>query len=120
MTHLSRKRTAIEIKYIRDAGSHNIGMFNYCEDIKFLEELTESCFSNGLAILFTTIDKLYTPPKKEMKPKNIANLELYNAFRVNGSLSGILSLQTGEINKTITLKGEYKLNWVKFDKNIMM
>ncbi len=114
----NKLKTAIEIKYIRDFGSHNIGMFSYCEDIKFLEEIVENVFENGLAIIFTTIENLYTEPKKELNPKNAENLTLYNAFRISRILSGELKIKTGKMDKAISLKGEYNLNWIDFTDTI--
>lgn len=111
-------RTAIEVKYIRDFGSHNIGMFNYCEDIKFLEEIVGNVFNNGIAIIFTTIENLYTEPKKFLKPKNIENLALYNAFRINRLLAGELKIKTGKMDRTLILNGQYNLNWVHFSDTI--
>lgn len=111
-------RTAIEVKYIRDFGSHNIGMFNYCEDIKFLEEIVGNVFNNGIAIIFTTIENLYTEPKKILKPKNIENLALYNAFRINRLLAGELKIKTGKMDRTLILNGQYNLNWVHFSDTI--
>jgi hypothetical protein len=111
-------KTAIEVKYIRDFGSHNIGMFNYCEDIKFLEEIVGNVFNNGIAIIFTTIENLYTEPKKSLKPKNIENLALYNAFRINRLLAGELKIKTGKMDRSLVLNGQYNLNWVHFSDTI--
>ena len=113
-------RIAIEIKYIRDSGSHNIGMFDYCEDIKFLEEIVEKNFNQGIAIIFTTIDKLYTPPKKSLKPKNSENLALYSAFRIHKLLQGELKIKTGKMNRSLILNKQYSLKWVDFTDTIMV
>lgn len=111
-------KTAIEIKYIRDFGSHNIGMYSYCEDIKFLEEIVENIFDNGLAIIFTSIENLYTEPTKELNPKNTENLALYEAFRINRKLCGELKIKTGKMDKTLKLLGQYNLNWIDFNETI--
>ena len=111
-------RIAIEIKYIRDSGSHNIGLFDYCEDIKFLEEIVEKNFNQGIAIIFTTIDKLYTPPKKPLKPKNLENLALYSAFRIHKLLQGELKIKTGKMNRSLILNKQYNLKWVDFTDTI--
>lgn len=112
------KKIAIEIKFIRDQGSFNIGMYKYCEDIKFLEELTDLNFLEGYAILFTTIKELYTPPQKKQNPRNIENISLYNCFRVELKLKGNLKIKTGKMNESLTLRNEYEINWIDFDENI--
>lgn len=111
-------KIAIELKFHRDKGTYNIGMFNYCKDIKFLEELTEKNFEKGYAIIFTTIPEFYTRPIKAQNPKNIENIHLYNCFRENFSIEGQLQIRTGSLNKQLNLACTYPLNWVDFTENI--
>ena len=111
--------SCIELKYVRDKGSYNIGMFSFYEDIKFVEELVESGkFQNGYCILFTSIKELYTPPNKKLNPKNKENIRLYDSFRVKKQLSGTVSIKTGPLNKSISIKGKYNLNWFDFQDDI--
>ena len=113
------KHSCIELKYVRDKGSYNIGMFSFYEDIKFVEELVESGkFKNGYCILFTSIKELYTPPNKKLNPKNKENIRLYDSFRVKKQLSGTVSIKTGPLNKSISIKGKYNLNWFDFQDDI--
>jgi hypothetical protein len=113
------KHSCIELKYIRDEGSYNIGMFSFYEDIKFVEELIESGkFENGYCVLFTSINKLYTPPNRILNPKNKENLKLYESFRIDKQLGGTVSIKTGSIDKSISIKGKYNLNWFDFDNEI--
>lgn len=113
------KHSCIELKYIRDEGSYNIGMFSLYEDIKFVEELIESGkFENGYCVLFTSINKLYTPPNRILNPKNKENLKLYESFRKNQQLEGTVSIKTGKLDKSISIKGNYNLNWFDFDNGI--
>ena len=113
------KHSCIELKYVRDKGSYNIGMFSFYEDIKFVEELVESGkFKNGYCILFTSIKELYTPPNKKLNPKNKDNIRLYDSFRVKKQLSGTVSIKTGPLNKSISIKGKYNLNWFDFQDDI--
>ena len=113
------KHSCIELKYVRDKGSYNIGMFSFYEDIKFVEELVESGkFKNGYCILFTSIKELYTPPNKKLNPKNKENIRLYDSFRVKKQLSGTVSIKTGTLNKSISIKGKYNLNWFDFQDDI--
>lgn len=111
-------KIAIELKFIRDKGSFNIGMFSFCEDIKFLEELTEDCFNEGYAIIFTNIKELYTEPKKLLNPRNEENIKLYHSFRNEKKISGDLNLKTGKLNKSLVLKGSYNLKWIDFYEDI--
>ena len=111
--------SCIELKYIRDKGSYNIGMFRFYEDIKFVEELIESGkFENGYCVLFTSINKLYTPPNRILNPKNKENLKLYESFRIDKQLGGTVSIKTGSLDKSISIKGKYNLNWFDFDNGI--
>ena len=113
------KHSCIELKYIRDEGSYNIGMFSFYEDIKFVEELIESGkFENGYCVLFTSINKLYTPPNRILNPKNKENLKLYESFRIDKQLGGTVSIKTGSLDKSISIKGKYNLNWFDFDNEI--
>jgi hypothetical protein len=111
-------KTAIELKFIRDQGTYNIGMYNYCEDIRFLEQLTDKDFFNGYSIIFTTITELYTKLNRTVRPKYQENTNLYNCFRNDFKLKGELKIKTGNLNKTLTLRGEYNLTWVDFTENI--
>jgi len=111
--------SCIELKYIRDKGSYNIGMFRFYEDIKFVEELIESGkFQNGYSVLFTSIKELYTTPKRKLNPKNKENLKLYKSFREKKQLEGTVSIKTGKLYKSISINGKYKLNWFDFDNGI--
>ena len=111
--------SCIELKYIRDKGSYNIQMFRFYEDIKFVEELIESGkFENGYCVLFTSIKELYTPPNRKLNPKNKENLKLYKSFRVKKQLEGTVSIKTGKLYKSISIKGKYNLNWFDFDNGI--
>jgi len=111
--------SCIELKYIRDEGSYNIGMFSFYEDIKFVEELIESGkFENGYCVLFNSINKLYTSPNRILNPKNKENLKLYESFRIDKQLGGTVSIKTGSLDKSISIKGKYNLNWFDFDNEI--
>lgn len=111
--------SCIELKYIRDKGSYNIGMFLFYEDIKFVEELIKSGkFQNGYCVLFTSIKELYTTPNRKLNPKNKENLKLYESFRIKKQLGGTVSIKTGRLDKSISIKGKYNLNWFDFDNEI--
>ena len=112
-------RSCIELKYIRDKGSYNIGMFRFYEDIKFVEELIESGkFQNGYCILFTSLKEIYTTPNRKLNPKNKENLKLYKSYREKKQLGGTVSIKTGKLDKSMSIKGQYNLNWFDFDNGI--
>jgi hypothetical protein len=115
---LKGKKIAMELKFVRDLGSFNIGMYKFCEDVKFLEQLVQNGFDSGFALIFTTIEKIYTRSNKEMKPRNPENTALYCSFREKFQISGSLSIKTGNLNQSILLKGKYDLNWEDFLGNI--
>lgn len=111
--------SCIEIKYVRDKGSYNIGNLRFYEDIKFVEELIQSKkFNNGYCVLFTSLNELYTEPKKKINPKNNENFNLYKSFRVDRELKGTVTLRTGKLNRSVSLDGIYKIEWYDFDENV--
>jgi hypothetical protein len=113
------EKIAIELKYIRDKGSYNIGIFRYYEDIKFLEQLIESeKFDKGYCILFTSVPEMYTEPFKSLNPRNEENLDLYQSFRCSKILQGTVSIKTGKLNKAISISGSYPLEWIHFSNDI--
>ena len=110
------KHSCIELKYIRDEGSYNIGMFSFYEDIKFVEELievksTQYPFSNFP-------DSINSSTNRILNPKNKENLKLYESFRIDKQLGGTVSIKTGSLDKSISIKGKYNLNWFDFDNEI--
>jgi len=117
---IDNSKTAIELKYIRDKGSYNIGMFSFYEDIKFLEELIleSEKFVMGYCIMFTSIPEMYSKPNKNLKPRNKENLALHESFRLVKTLKGKVTIKTGILNKTLTLRGIYDLNWMDFGNQI--
>jgi|LakMenE01Jun11ns_1017448.scaffolds.fasta_scaffold9768574_1 hypothetical protein len=112
------RKIAIELKYVRDRGSFNIGMYKFCEDIKFLEELVETKFNVGYAIIFTNIKEIYSEPSKSLKPRNEENTVLYTSFRIDKKLTGELKIKTGKMDESLYLKGEYHLHWEDFGQSI--
>lgn len=116
---INNHRSAIEIKYVKDLGSYNIGMYKFTEDLKFLEQLvSHETFNSGYGILFTSVEKVFTEPKKPLNPRNKENLRLYECFRVNKRLSGNMQIKTGKLKGELTLDGTYPINWEMFTPNI--
>jgi len=120
INHQPNTKYAIEIKYIRDSGTFNIGMINYLEDIKFIEELKSTkVFEGGVAILFTCIPQMYNVPNQRLNPKNAENLELYKDFRIENRITNkVYQLRTGNFYKQIKLDGEYSIKWDEFKDGI--
>lgn len=115
MDKRSNKRHAIEIKYLRDEGSYDVGMFEICKDIKFLEQLRTCNFSTCFSLVFTTVSKIHTPIKLQ-KAKILSNLQLYNCFGKNFQITGNISLQTGK--REVQIEGQYQLKWFDFSQTI--
>lgn len=112
-----KKIIPIEIKFLRDKGSFNIGLFEFCKDINFIESLIENNFKTGYAILFTNLEEIFNHTKKS-NPKHIENIYLYDSFRVQKKISGNYQIKTGNLHKNIIIKSTYKIEWLDFLNNI--
>ena len=111
---IGNERHAIEIKFVRDRGTFNIGMFRISEDILFLEQLKDRGFNSVCSLAITNIPELYTLPNQQLNPRNAENLRLYTAFRIDRLLSGTLKILTGNLNEEVTLQREHRLEWFDF------
>ena len=105
---------AIELKFHRDLGSFDLGIFHFLEDVLFGEELIAAGFESFGALFFTDVDKFHTAPRKTLRPKNPENMELYHRFRVERCIYGDTRLHTGKFDKTVSLRGRYSLAWHEF------
>lgn len=113
------ERVAIELKYIRDQGSYNIGMFNSYVDIKFIEELIETNeFQLGYCIIFSSLPEVYNTTEKALKPRNTENLPLYLSFKKDKILKGKVQIKTGNMNRSVKILGSYSLNWIEFQQDV--
>lgn len=91
---------AIELKYPRN-GQYPEQMFSFCKDICFIEQLKISGFKKTFLIIFAD-DPLFYSGNKD---------GIYAYFRGGKQLKGSIRKPTGKKDKTIDLKGSYKINW---------
>lgn len=108
------ERHAIELKFIKDQGSFNIGMYKVCEDVRFLEQLKNNGFASVCAYTFTNIPKVYTSTIAIPTPKNFQNLELYVQFRNDKKIHDTIAIKTGQLNEFITLSRSHSFQWIDF------
>ncbi len=104
-------RSGIEVKFWRDQGSYNIGMFKCYEDIRFLEDLRSCGFGQSALLFFTEVRAHYTKVSAIPQPKNMENYDLHKTFRYDQQLSGTVRIKTGKMDQTISISGNYHLNW---------
>lgn len=104
-------RHAIELKYLRDPGTYNIGMFSICEDIRFLEQLRAGGFASGCSLSFSNLKRVYQSHPQAPVARNLENQALHTRFRHEQRVYGELQICTGTLNKTLTLQGRYDLAW---------
>lgn len=107
-------RHAIELKFHRDVGSSDSGIFHFLEDVRFGEDLIEAGFDSFGAFFATDVKSFFTVPTKPLRPRNPENLELYRKFRVERCIYGDTRLHAGKFDKTVSLKGRYPLTWNTF------
>ncbi|NCC50059.1 MAG: hypothetical protein EOM20_02465 [Spartobacteria bacterium] len=106
-----QKRSVIEVKFWRDQGTYNIGMFRCYEDICFVEQLCKKGFGSSAVIFFTDIPSHYTKAASSPNPRNPQNTDLYTTFRYDQVLCGKVQIKTGKLNQSITIAGTYPLQW---------
>lgn len=102
---------AIELKFPRN-GQYPESMYNFCKDIKFLEELKSNGFDKCYFIALVDNKKFYSST-------NLQNTGIYAPFRTEGanpipSLDGTIIKPTGGNNTYIILNGIYQVKWQKF------
>lgn len=111
-------QSAIEVKFWKDAGTYNIGMYRCYEDIAFLEDLVRSGFSNSFMFFLTNIPQHYERASRKPKPRNIENLQLYETFRERQVLEGEVRIKTGNLDQTVAIRQKYLLDWRFLQKDV--
>lgn len=96
-----KERHCIEIKFPVN-GQHPEQMFKICEDIRFLEQLTEAGFRESYSLVLTADHLFYSDGGDE---------GIYKLFRKNKQVSGMIQKPTGKKDKTVVLNGSYRLEW---------
>lgn len=97
----SKERHCIEIKYPVN-GQYPEQMFSICKDIKFLEELFDSGFSDSYCLVVVNNPILYSTKGEE---------GIYRLFRKDKLLSGTIQKPTGKKDIFYYLNNEYKIEW---------
>ncbi|MDU1911931.1 hypothetical protein [Fusobacterium sp.] len=98
-----KEKYAIELKHpLKSQGQHPEHMFAFLRDLKFLEELTRSGFTNGLSIVLTD-DKRYIIGNKVDG--------IYKYFRKNEIIKENIEKPTGENKFFINIEKKYVVDW---------
>lgn len=101
--HTQTKKFAIEIKFPIN-GEYPIQMFHFCQDVKFLEQLKESGFTDNFFLAITTQSNFWSDQGREGT--------IYEKFRKEKELYGEIKNQIGDSIEKVTLNGRYKINWL--------
>ncbi len=96
------RKFAIEIKY--PLSEVPIQMYKFCEDIKFLEQLKESGFTDNFFLAITPQSQFWNGRSKKDT--------IYEKFRKEKELYGTIKNQIGDSKEEVTLKGRHKINWL--------
>ena len=97
------ERIAIEIKCPR-SGQYPEQMFKACQDLEFLERLTDAGFSGGLFVMHV-VDPLFFARGRRHG--------IYGPFRAGEALSGEVSKPTDARGSSATLRGRYAVEWTR-------
>ena len=96
------RKFAIEIK--TPLSEVPIQMYKFCEDIKFLEQLKESGFTDNFFLAIT--------PRSNFWGDRGKTGTIYEKFRKEKELYGTIKNQIGDSKEEVTLKGRHKINWL--------
>jgi len=96
------KKAAIELKFPRN-GQYPEQMFKACQDIRFLEQLCDAGFEQGLFVMVADDDGFYSPKRQ--------NNGIYRFFRAGYPLHGSVRKPTGSQEHTLTFRGTYQITW---------
>ena len=99
---IKTRKFAIEIKY--PLSEVPIQMYKFCEDIKFLEQLKESGFTDNFFLAIT--------PRSNFWGDRGKTGTIYEKFRKEKELYGTIKNQIGDSKEEVTLKGRHKINWL--------
>ena len=96
------RKFAIEIKYPLSQEPEQ--MYKFCEDIKFLEQLKESGFTNTFFLAITPNSRFWSSGGKRGS--------IYEKFRKEKELYGMIANPIRTSEAVVTLKGRHKINWL--------
>lgn len=100
-------KIAVEIKYPTN-GQYPEQMFQFCKDIKFLEQLKEYGFQNNIFLVIVN-DKNFWQSQPD---EGI----IYQYFRGGKILNGVITKPTGTKDITYKIEGYYKVEWQQLSK----
>jgi len=103
----SKLHCAIELKFPRN-GQYPEQMFSFCKDIRFLEQLKFSGFERTFFIVFAD-DPLFYSGNGD---------GIYGYFRKHTSLHGSITKPTGKKDDSVTLDGNYNVEWSQVHGNL--
>ncbi len=98
-----REKSAIELKFPRN-GQYPEQMFKACQDIRFLEQLCDAGFKQGLFIMVADDDGFYRAKAQ--------NDGIYRFFRSGQLLHGSIRKPTGRKDHVLNIRGTYQITWV--------
>ena len=111
------KKHFIELKYLRDAPSMDLGMFSICEDIYFAGQLLDAGFDSGCVFVVTTLRNLYTPQTFLRRFRYECNRILHEQFQIHQEVSGEITLKSGSSDRRLQLNGCHSMIWNDFLEN---
>ena len=97
------RKFAIEIKFPISIDYPN-QMFHFCQDIKFLEQLKESGFTNNFFLALT--------PQSNFWSNKGNQGTIYEKFRKEKELYGEIKNQIGDSTEKVVLDHKHKINWL--------
>lgn len=107
-----QERHAIEIKNPRN-GQHPVSMFSFCEDLRFLEQLTEQGFTSGYGLIVTEDPGFYTAKRDEK--------QIYQYFRQGHPVTGtVISeiVEASKVRRPLEFTGSHTIRWETLEGNL--
>lgn len=97
------EKYAIELKYPLN-GQYPEQMFSFAKDIKFMEELKNAGFNNTYCLTLVQDRAFYSGTKQD---------GIYEYFRGNKPVHGLIVKPTGRKDEQIEINGDYRIEWKK-------
>jgi hypothetical protein len=105
----AHKHSVLELKFPRN-GQHPEQMFKFCQDICFAEQLKQEGFQNAYFLALVDDKLFYDGPDRT---------GIYSYFRDGKTLTGTISKPTGSKDKSVTIRGQYQVNWKPVGNGMM-
>ena len=107
--HSQTRKFAIEIKFPTSIDYPN-QMFHFCQDIKFLEQLKDSGFTDNFFLALTPQSNFWSESGKEGT--------IYEKFRKEKELYGEIQNNIGDSTEKVHLNGRHKINWLSVNDTV--